>query len=330
MSRSPQRRPPAPASHLPKWLPFASGIVALAAIIMGVVLWPRSEVPTATSPDEPRLVTKIESLYNDIYLYRQPNGNYMLSFGAKRLRYVESIVNPADQLELPVFYTQSMTAGLAYASHLDDAAMIGLGGGRTAWYTHKSVPDLHFTAIELDPDVARIADRYFHVRPEKNFDVVIEDGRVFLTRTGQRYDIIDIDAYRGPFVPFHLLTTEFYKLVADHLKPGGVAVQNVEPTTMLFDSAVATIKAAFAHLVFLRGQGNIVILAYNGPEKDDATVKRLAAERQTRYGFRYDLGEIIDRRFTPEWNQATKPLTDDFAPVEYLKAIARHNEKQSG
>jgi spermidine synthase len=129
-------------------------------------------------------------------------------------------------------------------------------------------------------------------------------------------------------VPFHLLTTEFYKLVAAHLKSGGVAVQNVEPTTMLFDNAVATIQSAFAHLVFLRGDGNIVIVAYNGAEKDEATLLRQVRDRQARYGFRYDLATILERRFTPDWNQATRPLTDDFAPVESLKAIARHNERQ--
>ncbi len=328
--KPPAKRPPA-ATRRPQWLPFAAGLVALLAVIAGFALWPKSgAVETAATPDEPGLVTKVESLYNDIYLYRQADGDYMLSFGAKRLRYVELIVNPNDELELPVYYTQSMTAGLAYASALDSAAIVGLGGGRTAWYVHKSVPKLAFTAVELDPDVARIANRYFKVRPEKNFDVEINDGRVYLSRTNAKYDIIMIDAYRGPFVPFHLLTKQFYQVVADHLQPGGVAVQNVEPTTMLFDSAVATIKAAFEHVVFFRGEGNIVILAYNGPEKDEASIQKLAAERQAQYKFRYDLSEILTRRFTPDWNQATEPLTDDFAPVEYLKAIARHNEKQSG
>src|SRR5262249_34003301 len=135
--------------------------------------------------------------------------------------------------------------------------------------------------------------------------------------------------YRGPFVPFHLLTTEFYRLVAEHLKPGGVVVQNVEPTTMLFDSAAATISQAFVHVVFLHGDRNIVILAYNGPEKDAAAVDKLADERQAMYGFRYDLRQILARRYAPSWNKATTPLTDDFAPVDYLKAIERHNEKQS-
>jgi hypothetical protein len=48
------------------------------------------------------------------------------------------------------------------------------------------------------------------------------------------------------------------------------------------------------------------------------------------YGFRYDVPKLIaDRRYTPRWDENTKPLTDDFAPVEYLKAIERHNEKQT-
>ncbi|MCR4282030.1 MAG: fused MFS/spermidine synthase [Bauldia sp.] len=283
----------------------------------------------AIAGTESGLVMKVESLYNDIYLYRQGDGNFLLSFGAKRLRYVESVINPNDELDLPVEYTQSMVAGaLAYPSELQRAAIIGLGGGRTSWYMHRSVPELSFTAVELDPEVARIADRFFSVRPQDNFGVEIKDGRVWLSRSDEKFDVILIDAYRGPFVPFHLLTTEFYKLVAEHLDPGGVAVQNVEPTTMLFDSAVATIKSAFEHTVFLSGEGNIVIVAYNGPEKDEATIQRIAAERQAKYGFRYPLPEMLTRRFNPPWNDKTAPLTDDFAPVEYLKAIVRHNARQ--
>ena len=61
----------------------------------------------------------------------------------------------------------------------------------------------------------------------------------------------------------------------------------------------------------------------------EAELKRIASERQAQYHFRYDLNAILDRRYEPTWNEATKPLTDDFAPVEYLKAVERHNEKQT-
>ncbi len=303
------------------------GLVVVGAVI-AFLFWQRSEPEALATGDEPGVVARVESLYNDIYVYKRPNGFYVLSFGAERLRYTESIVNPKDELDLPVYYTQSMTAGLAYASSLEDAAIIGLGGGRTSWYYHKSVPELKMTAVELDPAVAQIADEFFSVRPEENFDLEVMDGRMWLVKNDRDFDVIMVDAYRGPFVPFHLLTTEFYELVSEHLKPGGVAVQNVEPSTMLFDSAVATIGAVFDHLVFFEGQGNIIILAYDGPEKDEAELNRIAAERQARYGFRYPLPDILSRRYVADVGKA-EPLTDDFAPVEYLKAIERHNEKRT-
>jgi spermidine synthase len=339
--RKPPNSEPAKARAVPAarrraalWVLAAAGAIAVG--FTAYAGWSLCcTAPTALSVDaaaasgEPGLVLKVASLYNDIYLYREGDGNFMLSFGAKRLRYVESIVNPRDELDLPVEYTRSMVAGaLAYPAKLERAAIIGLGGGRTAWYLHKSVPGLSFTAAELDPEVARIADRFFSVRPEHNFDVQIKDGRVWLSHSDEKFDVILIDAYRGPFVPFHLLTTEFYRLVAEHLTPGGVAVQNVEPTTMLFDSAVATIRAAFEHTVFLSGEGNIVIVAYNGPEKSESEIQRMAAERQAKYGFRYPLPDLLALRFDPTWNEKTAPLTDDFAPVEYLKAIERHNARQ--
>ncbi|HET7716272.1 MAG TPA: fused MFS/spermidine synthase, partial [Bauldia sp.] len=264
------------------------GLVVVAAVV-AFLFWRDGGPPALATGDEPGVVARVESLYNDIYVYKRPNGHYVLSFGAERLRYTESVVNPNDELDLPVYYTQSMTAGLAYAPALEDAAIIGLGGGRTAWYHHKSVPELHMTAVELDPAVAQIADEFFSVRPEENFDVEILDGRMWLVRNDRDFDLILVDAYRGPFVPFHLLTTEFYELVSERLKPGGVVVQNVEPSTMLFDSAVATIGAAFDNLVFFEGQGNIVILAYDGPPKDETEIARIASERQARYGFRYPL-----------------------------------------
>ncbi len=66
-----------------------------------------------------------------------------------------------------------------------------------------------------------------------------------------------------------------------------------------------------------------------GRRRTRPSSQRIAAERQAKYGFRYPLPDILARRYMPEAPTAAKPLTDDFAPVEYLKAIERHNEKQT-
>jgi len=282
-----------------------------------------------------KLVESRESLYNNIYIYSR--GDYLsMTFGYNRNIYTESIYNTRDDRDLPVPYTRYMTASLIYAGQVKSILEIGFGGGRTSWYLHRYLPDVQVTSVELDPEIVRLAHKYFGIRDEPNFKVVNEDGRLFLANSKDKYDIILIDAYRGPFVPFHLLTREFYQLVKDRLAPGGVVAQNVEPSTMLFDSAVTTIKSVFSHLDFYVMEGNVVTIAYDGQEHNEADLARMAAERQKAYNLRYNLEDLLKQRrlFVTGGADATvdpkaKALTDDFAPVESLKAITAHNRKWS-
>jgi spermidine synthase len=91
-----------------------------------------------------------------------------------------------------------------------------------------------------------------------------QDGRIFLVRSKATYDAVFLDAYRGPFVPFHLLTKEYFELIKKRLKPGGVVAQNVEPSTMVLDSAIKTIGTVFSNVDTYEAGGNVVIIAYDG------------------------------------------------------------------
>ncbi|HVA15268.1 MAG TPA: fused MFS/spermidine synthase, partial [Stellaceae bacterium] len=196
----------------------------------------------ALAQDQRQLVESKESLYNNIYVYKEGD-YYAMTFGYNRRIYTESEYNSKDDRELPVAYTRYMTATLMYAKHVHSILEIGFGGGRTSWYLHRFLPGVSITSVELDPEVEALAKKYFGIKDEPNFHLVNQDGRLFLTHSKDKYDIVLIDAYRGPFVPFHLLTKEFYQVVKDHLAPGGVVAQNVEPSTMLFDSSVKTIQS---------------------------------------------------------------------------------------
>ena len=134
------------------------------------------------------LVEKVESPYNTIFLYRTRLGYYLLSFHADARTWVESMVNPADELELPVPYTRYMTAGVIYPEKLEKAAIIGMGGGRTAWYLHKSIPGMDMTAVELDPEVVRLATTWLGINEEAGFDIVTSDGRIFFSRAAPHAD----------------------------------------------------------------------------------------------------------------------------------------------
>jgi spermidine synthase len=129
------------------------------------------------------------------------------------------------------------------------------------------------------------------------------------------------------------LTKEFYQIVKDHLADGGVVAQNVEPSTMLFDSAVKTISAVFPQLDFYRADGNIVTVAYDGTERKAEDLAAVARDRDKSLGLRYSLLEMLAQRRRIQIEGGTvidasaKVLTDDFAPVEALKSIERHNRK---
>jgi spermidine synthase len=281
--------------------------------------------------DRSHLLESKESLYNNIYIYKT-GPLVSMTFGFNNRIYTESVYNSLDERDLPVDYTRYMTASLIYPKNVGDILEIGFGGGRTAWYLHRYLPDVPITSVELDGEVVRLARKHFGIKDEPNFSVVNRDGRLFLTHSKERYDIILIDAYRGPFVPFHLLTKEFYTLVKGRLAEGGVVAQNVEPSTMLFDSAVKTISSVFPNVDFYLAGGNVVTIAYDGPVKPPADLARVAAERQAQIKARYDLTKMLALRRGLAQSVATidpkaKLLTDDFAPVESLKSIERHNRK---
>jgi spermidine synthase len=288
--------------------------------------------PAAMAQAPRDLVESRESLYNNIYVYRE--GPYLsMTFGYNRLIYTESTYNTRDDRDLPIEYTRYMTESLAYPKQVNSILEIGFGGGRTSWYLHRFLPDAKVTSVELDPVVVELSRKYFGVKDEPNFQVVNRDGRIFLNESKDRYDIILIDAYRGPFVPFHLLTKEFYQLVKDHLAEGGVVAQNVEPSTMLFDSAVKTVNSVFPQIDLYPAEGNVVVVAYDGAARSKEDLAKAAAGRQSADALRYSLTDMLAKRkvYPAETGSAIDPnaklLTDDFAPVESLKAIQQHNRK---
>ncbi|MDD3444868.1 MAG: fused MFS/spermidine synthase [Zavarzinia sp.] len=271
---------------------------------------------------------RVDSEYNTIFV--EKHGDVVgLYFGYRRMRYTESAISISKPRALIVPYTRTMTAALAFhAEPVKRIALVGLGGGRTINYLVQALPGAVADVAELDGAVVDLAARYFDTRESDRLHIHTVDGRIFLRRTQEKYDLVLLDAYRGPFVPFHLTTQEFYRLVQETLAPGGIVAQNVEPTTMFFDSAYATMKSVFDQVDMIPAHGNIVLVGYAGPRLSDEELAARAALVQARDQLPYDLRELVKAR--REVGTIDKPtiLTDDFAPVESLHTIERHNEKR--
>jgi spermidine synthase len=89
---------------------------------------------------------------------------------------------------------------------------------------------------------------------QPNLTVAIADGRTYLTQTTEQYDVVAVDAYRLPYIPWHLTTVEFFQQVREHLTAEGVVAINVGHTPgvngapddwRLVDAMVATMRQVY-------------------------------------------------------------------------------------
>jgi spermidine synthase len=203
--------------------------------------------------------------------------------------------------------------------------MLGLGGGSISTYLGRFMPEAAITTVEIDPGVITAAKTYFGLRESERMRYRAGDGRVFLNRSTELYDLILLDAYRGGYVPFHLLTREFYTLVRQRLAPGGAAAFNVHDGSKLYVSTVKTLGDVFAGLdLYSTGVGEVIAVATAAPLDKD-TLERRAMALQERHGFRFPLPQLLQRRMDKPPSQAETGdiITDDFAPADIYDVMGR-------
>jgi len=253
-----------------------------------------------------------------------------MSFQLKGYDYTESIANLTDPYDLPVRYTQLMTVGLIYPPQPHRILMIGLGGGSISSYLGHFLPDAQVDTVELDPGVITAAKKFFGLKETPRVRYLEGDGRVFLSRNAATYDLILVDAFHGGYVPFHLLTKEFYTLVKQRLAPGGAAAFNVHDGTKLYASTLLTLRTVFPglHLYPSRlGETTVVATAETAP--DDTALAARAAAMQEKFGFRFRMPELLSAHNDKSGTTQTGELiTDDFAPVNLYDTIGEKRRKK--
>ena len=268
----------------------------------------------------------IETEYNDVFITKRQN-QLVMSFQVKGWDYTESVANLLDPDDLPLRYAQVMTIATIYPETPRKILMLGLGGGSISTYLGRFMPEALITTVEIDPGVISAAKTYFGLRETERIRYRAGDGRVFLTRSSELYDLILLDAYRGGYVPFHLLTREFYALVKARLAPGGAAAFNVHDGTKLYASTVKTLGEVFPALdLYPTARGEVIALA-TAIALDKDTLERRAAALQARHGFRFALPQILQRRLDrPQVEvHAAKGdvITDDFAPADVYDVMGK-------
>jgi spermidine synthase len=276
-------------------------------------------------------VAHVESEYNDIYISKRRGAELIMSFQLKGWDYTESIANLRDPDDLVLRYAQAMSIATIYPESPKKILMLGLGGGTLSTYFGRFMPDTAIDTVEIDRRVIEVAKKYFGLIETARVRYLDGDGRVFLNRNKDLYDLILLDAYRGGFVPFHLLTKEFYTLVKQRLTPGGAVASNIHDGTKLYHSTVRTLGEVFSDVdLYPSGAGEVIALATLRPLPDKAALAARAAALQEQHMFRYPLPEVFKRRMENPKSQAAagELITDDFAPVNLYDTIRTDRPKR--
>jgi spermidine synthase len=195
--------------------------------------------------------------------------------------------------------------------------VLGNAGGTTARALAALYPGVRIDGVELDPKVTDAARRFLGLGRIPRLHVVTADARAYLRSTRARYDLIAIDTYRQPYIPFQVTTREFFALVRSHLRPGGAVALNVARVPGddgLVDAIAATVRRSFGQAWRWDAlQFNTLVLAFQRPVTRPELIRRVGrVPRPLRSLVPLFRREIAAAGFHGE------VLTDDRAPVEWL------------
>ncbi|MBI3180295.1 MAG: fused MFS/spermidine synthase, partial [Deltaproteobacteria bacterium] len=191
----------------------------------------------------------------------------------------QSVISLTDPLSVPLPYVRDALLALAFLPRPGRTLMIGLGGGAFTTRLRQSYPDAEIDIVDVNPAVVKVAKRFFGVREDSRLRIHVDDGRRFVERSKDKYDLILIDAYTGDGIPAHLTGADFFALVAARLALGGVAALNIAAD----DTAEREIVRAFAGVFGARAclrtvtDGNLLVFGQRSPLPAASALRERAA-----------------------------------------------------
>ncbi len=199
-------------------------------------------------------------------------------------------------------------------------AILGDAAGTVARSYGHYFPDTRVDAVEIDGALTSIGRRYFALSGP-NLHLYTADARPWLEASRARYDAIFLDAYRQPYIPFYLVTREFFALIRAHLNPGGIVIINVGhlPGSDALEKVVsATLRAAFPVVVrdFFSDTNSLVVAStrpVSAPQLETSSSGLPAALRALAGDVAGQLGPAL---------RGGAVYTDDKSPVEWLTDLS--------
>jgi spermidine synthase len=281
---------------------------------VGVALLLAIPVGTVKATGDARVIWDRETEYQYARVTERPNGERRLELNEGQA--VHSVYRPGEWLTHD-YWDEMLVLPFATTTRTPrSVAILGNAAGTTARAYGHYFPAARVDGVEIDPALSDVGRRLFDLRGP-NLHLHDADARPFLRRASRRWDVIVVDAYRQPYIPFYLATREFFGEVRDHLAPGGVVLINVghpEGSDRLEKVLGATMSRVFRTV--LRDpvkDTNSVLLGTDAPASAstlDAAARSLPPDLAA-------VAAAAGGRLAPALPGGAV-YTDDRAPVEWL------------
>lgn len=152
-------------------------------------------------------------------IYKVYDTNYAREFCNGNIVHGAQYLNKRIELKPLTYYHLQTPAGKIMASNLFDFHRIGIIGLGTGTFAALGKANQTMDFFELDPQVFKIADKYFTFlkKSPSKINYFFGDARLTLAQIpDKRYDLFVVDAFSGDSISAHLLTTDAIKEYLRH------------------------------------------------------------------------------------------------------------------
>lgn len=272
------------------------------------------------------IITERESLYNFIQVVREPDGTTALLLNEGHA--IHSTYYPGRVLEGAWWYTDyTLVAPYFSTSAAVNAhprlAVVGLAAGTVAKQYTAVYGPVPIDGVEIDSEIVDVGRKYFAMN-EPNLHVTIADGRTFMRFSHATYDVVLVDAYKPPYIPFQVATKEFFQETRAHMAPDGVVVLNtshINNDYRLVHAFVNTLRQVFpsVYTIDVPHSLNTEVIATVHPTTLAEVEANLNREAQSGASpLATAAGEAAPLVRAAQAQQGGVVFTDDQAPVEQI------------
>ena len=237
--------------------------ICMAFWVLGLVISTNASMIFWT---EKNMIVEKESMYNYLKVDKVGKTTY---FSTNALYGVQSCIN--DDYSLTGMYYDYLLISPYLVKENPKVLVLGNGTGTYATmmkdYLHC---ECDITAIEIDQRIIDLSYEYFKMN--EDVEVICDDGRNYIARDKDSYDIILVDAYSSISAPFHMTTIEFFTLVKEHLNDDGIMMMNVnmysEGKNSISAALCDTAYGVFDNLYSYRVPGGSGVEVFASKNKD--------------------------------------------------------------